>query len=98
MIIIFFFLKGLDPIEFAEERKKPNLVFLLHQYLVDDKSNLPSILKPLGSNKNFRKTMTQIFPFLTLFYIAMVLDMPLWIFYKLALAGLFYFIFFGFKL
>ena len=90
--------KGLDAIEFATERKKTNLVFLLHQYLVDDKNNLPNVFKSLSSNKSFRKIMTQMFPFITLFYFGTLFDMPLKLIYKLVIGGLFYFIFFTFKL
>jgi hypothetical protein len=70
----------------------------LNQYLVDDKNNLPNIIKPIGANKNFRKIMTQFFPFFTLFFFGFLFDSSMTLLYKVLAGSLFYFIFFGFKL
>lgn len=83
----------MNPIEFATERKKPNVVFVLNQAFANDKANVIDIVKPISSNKSVRKLMTQIFPFLTLFYFGCLFDANLWIIYKILFLGAFYFIF-----
>ena len=74
----------------ATEKKKHNAVFLMSSYLNDDKRGLPAIIRPFAMNKDIRKRCTQIFPFLILLYIGLVVDSSAWILYKLLLLLLIY--------
>lgn len=90
-------LKGLNPIDFALDRKKLNAVAILKSFRDNDKENLPPVLRAVAKNKDVRKLFTRIYPFFVLFYFGLVFEQNISWIYKAILIGLFYAISYGYN-
>ncbi len=95
---IYLIAKGLNALQFAQDRGKPNIAAILNENLNDDRNNLHRLVKPLASKKEFRKIFTKSFPSFTLFYFGMVFNADLWFVYKAVLILMYGLIFEIFKL
>lgn len=82
--------KGQTAVELAMAQKKFNTASLLRMLQDDDKQNVPSLFRPLSSNKETRKFFTRLYPFLFLFYFGLVCEIAVSWYVKLIAALLFW--------
>lgn len=77
--------KGMNPIQFALDRGKGSAASMMRLATNDDKDLLPSVVRPIGKNKEMRKLGTRIYPFFMFFYFGMLFEASISIYLKLAL-------------
>lgn len=66
--------KGQTALDLAYDRKKINAANFLQSFQ-EDYNNLPSFLRSIARNKQFKKFFTRLYPFIVLYYIIYVIQL-----------------------